>query len=328
MNQNNKLFVTSSKIINVFVIVMFICLAILPIGCSKTHQESDVKSETYNVTDFSGTKLNFSQKPQRIVSMSISTDEILIDLVDSKRLVGLSRLVDVPGISNVIEKAKSVKGRVYTKNVEYIISLRPDLVIAPDFTPIEFIQTLRDTGIRVYLYRTPHTIPEIKETIRELANAVGEKSNAESLISSMDLKLNMVKSKTGNIGYAEQKRLILMDTNGAFYMPNSSFSNICKDAGARDATQELGYNKNYLLSQEEIVHLNPDIFVISDWNYDGKHDADVMKNELVTNPSYQTTKAGKNKAVVSISAAKLLSLSQYTADAVVEVAKAIYPDRF
>ena len=53
-----------------------------------------------------------------------------------------------------------------------------------------------------------------------------------------------------------------------------------------------------------------------------------MKQELVTNPSYQTTKAGKNKAVISISAARLLSLSQYTADAVVDLAKSIYPERF
>ncbi len=119
-----------------------------------------------------------------------------------------------------------------------------------------------------------------------------------------------------------------MDNNGAFYMPNSSFSNLCRNAGARDATQELGYEKNCILSQEEIVRLNPDIFVLSDWNYDGKHDTSSMKQELVTNPSYQTTKAGKNKAVISISAARLLSLSQYTADAVVDLAKSIYPERF
>lgn len=325
---NDKGFTTSVGIINVFVLIMFLCMIILPLGCSNKSNTIKKDAISYTVTDSTGIKINFAKKPERIVSMSISTDEILVDLVDSKRIVGFSRLVDVPGISNVIEQARTVKGRVHSGNTENIISLRPDLIIAPDFTPKELIQTLRDMGINVYLYRTPHTISEIKNIIKDIANVVGENPKAEVIIGKMDEKLSMVKSKTGNIGYTDQKRIILMDTNGAFYMPNSSFSNISRHAGARDATQELGYDKNCILSQEEIVRLNPDVFVLSDWNYDGKHDNNVMKQELVTNPSYQTTKAGKNKAVVSISAARLLSLSQYTADAVVDLAKVIYPERF
>lgn len=325
---NNKTFTTSATIINIFVTIMFMCMFFLPLGCGHKIDKEKQVSSSYTVTDSTGVKIDFAKKPERIISMSISTDEILIDMVDSKRIVGFSRLVDVPGISNVIDRAKAVEGRVYSGNSENIIPLRPDLVIAPSFTPIELIQTLRDMGIKVYLYRTPHTLNDIKATIREFAAVVDEKAKAEEIISKMDEKLAYVKSKTGNIGFSDQKRVILMDNNGSFYMPNSSFSNLCRNAGARDATQELGYEKNCILSQEEIVRLNPDIFVLSDWNYDGKHDTSSMKQELVTNPSYQTTKAGKNKAVISISAARLLSLSQYTADAVVDLAKSIYPERF
>ena len=38
----------------------------------------------YSITDSTGTVINFEKKPEKIVSLSISTDEILIDLVDSK----------------------------------------------------------------------------------------------------------------------------------------------------------------------------------------------------------------------------------------------------
>lgn len=324
----NKKYINSKIFANVLIIIIFLFMTIFGVGCGKNQGDSSTNNEIHTITDYSGTRLTLARKPQRIVSMSISTDEILIDLVESNRIVGLSNIVDKPGISNVIAKAKAVKGRVHGGNVEYTVSLRPDLIIAPDFIPVALIQTLRDSGINVYLYRTPHTITEIKNCIKELAFVVGESEKAEILIAQMDEKLNIVKSKTSNIAFADQKRLIEFKSNGVYYMPNSSFSNICKAVSARDATQELTYDKNCFLSQEEIVRLNPDVFVLVDWNYDGKHDSNIRKQEILSNQSYQTTKAGKNKAVVILSGAKLLSLSHYIADAVVDVAKVIYPERF
>lgn len=39
----------------------------------------------------------------------------------------------------------------------------------------------------------------------------------------------------------------------------------------KDATEDLHYTQSGILSQEEVVRLNPDAFVIPVWNYDGKH---------------------------------------------------------
>ena len=51
-----------------------------------------------------------------------------------------------------------------------------------------------------------------------------------------------------------------------------------------------------------------------------------MKAEILSNPSYQTTKAGKNKNVIMLPAAHVLAVSQYTVNAVEDIAKAMNLD--
>ena len=103
---------------------------------------------------------------------------------------------------------------------------------------------------------------------------------------------------------------------------------ICRYANVKDATEDLHYTQSGILSQEEVVRLNPDAFVIPVWNYDGKHEPVQMKAEILSNPSYQTTKAGKNKNVIMLPAAHVLAVSQYTVNAVEDIAKAVYPENF
>ena len=93
---------------------LLLCLSILLIvaGCSSDSAQKSNSTAAYTVTDSQGHKLYFKEKPQRIISMSISTDEILIDLVPSSRIAAFSRLVDDPGISNIVERAQSVGSRV------------------------------------------------------------------------------------------------------------------------------------------------------------------------------------------------------------------------
>ncbi|MDO4177951.1 MAG: nitrilase-related carbon-nitrogen hydrolase [Phascolarctobacterium sp.] len=315
-------------IVKVIVLLLSLCCLVFSLGCAQKNEQSAPKESSYTITDDTGVKLNFKRKPQRIISMSISTDEILLEMVDPKRIVALSGLVDSPAISNVSEQAKQVQGRFKGSNLESLLALKPDLIVAPDFISVEMLQNFRDMGINIYLYKTPSDIIGIQKTIANFGKLVGEEENAQRLIDGMNKKLAYVKKRVSTIPYEKQRRVMLCGTHSTMYIPDSSFSNVCKYAGVRDAVQELKYDYQCILSQEEIVRLNPDTFVLAEWNYDGEHDVNVLAQELVTNPSYKSTNAGKNKSIVTIPAARLLSLSQYTADAVVDLAKAIYPEKF
>ena len=320
-----KKFLQHTKLIYLCFSCMFlVAMLILTSGCSSSVQSAASQRILYSVKDAQGFELYFKEKPKRIVSTSISTDEILIDLVDNQRIAGFSYLVDDPGISNVVEKAKKVEGRVNGQSSEAIMALQPDLILIPDFIKAEVIQSLRDMGLQVYVYKTPKSMEEVRSCIRFLAEAVDEQKQGEAMVAQMNANLQRIQAKIGDIPWEKQKRIVYLRSNGAYYSPQASFNDVCRLAKVRNALAETGYTKPVYVNQEEIVRLNPDAFILAGWNYDGKHDPQQIENELLHNPSYQTTAAIKNKMVHTLPANHLMSVSQYLVYAVEDMAEAVY----
>ncbi len=162
----------------------------------------------------------------------------------------------------------------------------------------------------------------------ELANVVGEPQNALPLLTMMDEKLAQIEMTVNEIPESEQKRVIYIQTNGATFRPESTFHDICKFAGVKEAALELNYQKNITLSKEEVVRLNPDAFILSAWDYDGKHKTEERCKEIQEDPAYQSIKGIKDRAIVALPGAYMQSLSHYIVYAIEDMAKAMYPEKF
>lgn len=315
---------TSKKILLCLLTIIVFCLLLVSAGCGRKRMAKEPAQLLYSVTDATGHKLDFTGKPQRIVSLSISTDEILLDLVPTARIVALTKYVDDAGISNVVERAQEVKGRVRDTNPESILAMQPDLVILPDFTSRDTIQSLREMQLAVYVYATPYDLAGIRACIKELGRVVGEETNAQALLARMDEKLASVKAKLGTIPLEKQKRVVFMSEKGAYYSPRHSFNDICAHAQVRNALAELNFTKPVTVAQEEIVRLNPDAFVLSGWiNKDEQEPAAVAHN-LRHDASFSSVKAVQDNAIYTLPAKHLLSLSQYVVEASADLAAAVY----
>ncbi len=311
---------------------MIVMLIILP-GCNNEKSDSSVqddknKPSSYTVTDDTGLTLQFTEKPKRIVSYSISTDEILLALVEPQRIAALSRLVDDPGVSSIVKEAKQVPDRVQGNSMEGVLTFKPDLVIIPDFHPPEMLQSARELGLKVYIYKTPSDIKGVKRSIRQIAALIGEKEKGEAVIDKMEERIKQVQQRLAGIPATRRKRVIQLRSEGAFYAPDNSFGDVCRYAGVSDATLELKYPSAMEITQEKVVELNPDIIFVPDWNYDGKHNPGGEKQKILNNPSYRGMKAVQQGKVYTISGALVLTVSQYIADAVEEVARMSYPEVF
>ena len=306
-----------------FSILVILVMLLLPTGCKQNKENAVASTHGYTVTDAQGVTLHFDAKPQRIISLSISTDEILLDLVDRKRILALSKLADDPGISNIATQAQNIQGRATGESAELLLALNPDVLLVPDFTKAETIQALRDMQLKVYVYKTPHDITSVRKCISNLGMVVGENERAQKLIDKMDKRLQEISQAIGQP--SQEKSVIFMrDNGGAYYSPQSSFNEICRYAKVRNALTGLHYDKPMDISQEEVIRLNPDAFLLSDWNYDGNHDADIAKKALLDTPSYQSTKAIQNKEIYILPSAHLLAVSQYTVEAVADLARVAY----
>lgn len=316
--------IDTEKYIHVLVWTLVIMCFSLLSGCSTEKITKDKSDIAYSIKDYQGYETKFTKKPHRIISMSISTDEILMELVETDRIIALSRLVDDPGISNIVEEAKKIGARVDGRSPEAIMALQPDLILIPDFVKIETINSLRDMGLNVYVYKTPNSLAEVKSCIIMLGVAVGEKEAAERIVKKMDNRLNYIREKIGDIPYEQQRRVVFMRPNGAYYSPQASFNDVCKYAKVRNALAELNYQRPVYVGPEEIVRLNPEAFLIAAWNYDGQHAPENMKQGILNNPGYQTTSAVKSGTVYILPAKNLMCVSQYLIEAIEYLAEEAY----
>lgn len=81
------------------------------------------------VTGADGAQVTLESAPQRIVALPVWAGEMLLDMVETERIVGLSAWGDDPLISATADKAAQVKARVASSDLESLIALSPDLVV-------------------------------------------------------------------------------------------------------------------------------------------------------------------------------------------------------
>lgn len=311
-------------------LAMLLLAMLLFTGCGPQELAKDEgKGETlYTVKDATGTELRFSKKPQRIVSLNVSTDEILLDLLDgeTQRLAALSRLADDEGICGAGDKVKQVKGRAESTNLEAVLSYQPDLVIIPDYS-MEPVRGLRSAGMKVYVCHTPNDMQGILQFIREIGAAVGEKDRGVQMADSLQKQLDATREKALKAAGGKQQKVLALSFTGPLGM-KGTFSDVCHYAGVRNALEgvDIPYQSN--LSEEKMLELNPDLILTPSWDYSKKGDPDDFRRRILENPTYKDMNAVKNKQVYKIHDNYLYSTSQYTVKAVEELAQLAYPEAF
>ena len=311
-----------------FALVLGVLLALLLGGCQGA-QEKQNSSETggYEVKDVQGQVLKLPRKPQRIVTLALSSDEMVLAMLPAQRLAALHYLADDPGISTEAAKAQAVTARLRDYNVEQLLSLQPDLVLAPDWNRQELIQTLRDAGLPVVVTKGPSSVAEVKEALQQIALAAGEPQAGQKLIEQVELEMADIAAKVQNIPQAQKKTVVLISHMASYGGKGSLFDNMCRDAGVINGAAAVGLGKNDALTKEAIVAANPDVILVPTWTK-GKLDVDQVRQELLNDPALQSVKAIREKKLVQVSDAYLYCAAQDITKGIRGIAMAAYPERF
>lgn len=307
--------------------LLIVCwLMIVLTGCSSPQQaQPDHQQPAYQVIDSQGQVVKLMNKPQRIVPLSIGTDEIVVGLVPLERIAALTYLSDDAGISNITEQAKLVAKKVKA-TPEQIIALQPDLVIIPDWQPKEMIQTLRELGIPVYVYHAPSTIEEIKSNIRDIAKVLGEEAAGDRITTQMDEKLTGIQEKVDAIPPEERVTVLRFTLLGASGGHESLFDDICHYAGVKNGAALAGLGKYETMSQEQIVKINPDVFIMPMWDYTGENNVLQYKEKVHQDPGLQSVKAVISNRLILLPDRYQNSSSHYVVQGIRDVAQAAYPE--
>ena len=262
-----------------------------------------------------------AKKYNRIVSLTLSGDEMLLGLVPENRIAGLSgKINEDKEISNVVDKAKKfpkVEG-----NEEVLMSLEPDLIIVADWLSKRITDIGAITGAKVYFYKTPNSYEEQKKLIRDLANLVEEKENGEKLIKNMDDRLKALQNKITKNYKGAKPRILMYTSFGTTSGKNTTFSDMVKLINGVNVVAEAGIDRFKDISKEKVIELNPDIIIVPiAKKYDN---VNKISKLFFEDPSFKNVKAIKNKKVYFIQYKDITPTSQYMINSIEELAKVIY----
>ena len=316
-----------------FLLIMI--MSALLVGCGAKTQAPSASPEAsiaYTVTDDVRRKLSFAKKPSRIVSLTYGTDEILTEVVDTKRIQAYSRWAGDNEISFITkEQAQKVGCKVHD-SLENILKLEPDLVVASIATSNELVQSLEHMGIKVYIARSPHNYQEMCAKIVNLAEAVGEKAKGEALVSKMNERMQALEQRLSKLPDSKRKVAVAFNFTSAMGRRGDLLDNMMTMAhvinGAAAVTPPISEHGSVVISKEMVVGINPDVFLLPTWNFNNKQDIKGYAHAVKNDPAYRNVKAVKNDQIKFVSDKYRYVASQHVVEAIEAIAKAIYPELF
>jgi iron complex transport system substrate-binding protein len=201
-------------------------------------------------------------RPERIVSLNLCTDQLLLQLVEPKRIAAITNLATDPEQSVQADRARAVP--VGRATAEEVILLRPDLALAGEYGAREAVEVLRRWGIPIVQFAPAESWEAIREQLRRAAIAVGEVERAESLVERMEASLKALEFREP----APTLRAIVIQHDGGTFGSGTLPDAVLRAAGFRNVASELGIIGYGSIALEQLLVSNPDLVVIL--NYHGE----------------------------------------------------------
>lgn len=213
LHRNRSIFIV------IWMILAIVILALMPKLLAhwqrqspEAHVTSTAASYPVTVKDVRGLDITIKKRPLKIISISPAVTEILFAIGAGDRVIADTRYCDYPPAAGKLTKI----GGYLDPNVEKILTLAPDLVLAARGTPREPIDRLSSLGLNVAVV-DPVDIGSTLRTIRLIGRIVGDPESANSLAARIDARRSAVVAKTGRIPASQRPRvLFLFDLNGLF----------------------------------------------------------------------------------------------------------------
>ena len=197
-------------------------------------------------------------KPQRIVSLNLCTDQVLIDLVPASRIRALSHVAADASVSSIVERARSftrVRGEA-----EEVLALDPDLVITTEFSTPSTISLLERLGLRVLKVPFASDIAGVRDVVHRIAEAVGEVATGNAVIGKLDKRLATLaaSARTGPAPTA-----VIYQVNSIVSAAGTLEDEALRFASFRNLATELHLDPGGRVALESIVANPPDLLVLS-----------------------------------------------------------------
>lgn len=249
-------------------------------------------------------------------------------MVDIERIKGLSKYAGDTDLTFITKEQKNKVGVTVDRNLEQIMKLDPDLVIASTSVSKDIIDSLTRMEIPVYVSIVPTTLAEVETKVTGVAKAVNETGKGEAIIKHMIEENERIEKKLSVIQPNEEKVVLSLSFRGIIGKKGTLFNEILRRAHVKNGADfaNLPAGSSMYISSEIIPQINPDVFLMPVWKWKESDDEEEFLKELKNNPAYKGVSAVKNNKFIRLQEKYKYVMSHHVTEAIEETARAVYPE--
>jgi len=300
------------KRINLMSLILIISLLLISTGVIA--QEFPV-----TITDSLDNEFTLEEKPTKIISLSPNMTEVLFAVGAGENVVGVTNFADYPQEATEVD----IIGSITEPNIEKIITMEPDVVIASSVNKMETIERLRELNVKVAGF-SANSVDMAIENIKTVSKLTGNQEKGEEIVTEMYIKIgemtNLVEDHLEN----NKKRKVFYEIwNDPLYTAgkNNFIDDLVNMAGGINIGR-LAEGQWPQYNLEKLLIEDPEVYIST------PHSADreVSKEKIKNRAQYQSISAIKNDRVYVIDQDILNRASPRLVKGLALMTKAIFPE--
>ena len=235
-------------------LVILVILSSLFVAC--TPPAEDAEPSPIEVTDQLGRVVKLEKIPERIISLAPGNTEILFALGLDDKVVGVTDFCNWPPEA----QEKHSIGSFSTPNIEEMVALEPDLILAASIHKGVVILRLERQGLTVFVL-DPTNLDEILESITLIGKITGKEEEAAQLVTDMSNRIKAVTDKTDGLAETQRPRVFYLTWHNPLMTAGGDTWHeelIVKAGGINIAHDLTGYAA---INLETVIDANPQVII-------------------------------------------------------------------
>jgi len=198
--------------------------------------------------------------PERIVALTVGSVDSLALLGQLDRVIAVEKDCFVPGTEHMVKiQNDDHAGPSKALNVEAVLALHPDLVIAKE----DLKPALDHRGLRMLWVPSSNGLETVVPIVKQLGDALDVPEEADRVVATMNAKMAAIRKRVASL--PKVRVYYEVGQPGRTAGRGTVIDDMIRLAGGVNVAGELSL-ANPTMSSEAIVAADPEVIVLSPWS--------------------------------------------------------------
>jgi len=194
-----------------------------------------------------------------VVSINLCADQLILELADEQQILSLTNLSQQPAASVYFERA--LQYPVNKGSAEEVFALKPDLVIAGQYSNSYTLRLLRAANVRVETLPLANSIEDVIENLTRVAGWLGQHQRGQALVARLRQRLSVLPTPQ-----QPRPKAAIYDPNGYTVGKDTLRGHALELAGWHNVALDRGIDNYGSLPLETLLKLDPQILLASPYS--------------------------------------------------------------